>query len=76
MKYWILLLLSAATVDQPKMPTLLEKALRELPGVRLLDPSVDLVGIYTVDELKEFGYWPPWVSGILIEMGDWTSSRL
>ena len=61
MKYLIFFLLSATAVDQPKLPPLLEKALRGLPGLRLLDPSVDLVGEYTVNELKEFGHWPPWV---------------
>jgi hypothetical protein len=48
-------------IDQPTLPPLLEKALRGLPGLRLLDPSVDLVGGYTVNELKDFGFWPPWV---------------
>jgi hypothetical protein len=61
MQYLVFLLLSALAVDQPKLPPLLEAALRGLPGLRLLDPSVDLVGGYTVNELKEFGYWPPWV---------------
>ena len=61
MKYWIFILLSSVTVDQPRVPTLLQRVLRELPGLRLLDPSVDLVGVYTVEELKEFGHWPPWV---------------
>jgi hypothetical protein len=61
MKYLVFFLLSAMAVDQPTLPPLLEKALRGLPGLRLLDPSVDLVGGYTVNELKDFGFWPPWV---------------
>jgi len=61
MKYLVFFLLGATAFGQPAPPTLLEKALRGLPGLRLLDPSVDLIGEYTVDGLKEFGYWPPWV---------------
>jgi hypothetical protein len=61
MKYLAFFLLSAMAVEQPTLPPLLEKALRGLPGLRLLDPSVDLVGGYTVNELKDFGFWPPWV---------------
>jgi len=61
MKYLAFVLLSAMAVDQPTLPPLLEKALPGLPGLRLLDPSVDLVGGYTINELKELGSWPPWV---------------
>jgi hypothetical protein len=61
MKYLVFLLLSAMAVDQSTSPPLLDRALRGLPGLRLLDPSVDLVGGSTVNELKEFGCWPPWV---------------
>jgi len=61
MKYLLMLLLGLVLVDQPKPPRLLEQALARLPGLRLLDPSIDLAGGYTVDELKDFGYWPPWV---------------
>ena len=58
----IVLIVSAIAATQPTMPALLEEAMRRLPGVRLLDPSVDLVGRgYTLEELKSFGYWPPWV---------------
>jgi hypothetical protein len=58
----IVLLISAiVAAGQPKQPRLLEQAIRHFSGVRLLDPSVDLVGAYTVEELKESGYWPPWV---------------
>jgi hypothetical protein len=57
----IVLLSAIVAAAQPKEPRLLEQAVRHLSGVRLLDPSADLVGAYTVEELKEFGYWPPWV---------------
>src|SRR5215831_7145044 len=56
-----LIVLLVTVAAQPKEPPLLEQAMRRLSGVRLLDPSVDLAGGYTVEELKEFGYWPPWV---------------
>jgi hypothetical protein len=60
---WVALLLMSATIApaQPKLPTLLEQALRRLPGVNLLNPPVDLPSGYTIDQLKGFGYWPPWV---------------
>jgi hypothetical protein len=61
MKYLVFFLLSALAVDELAVPPILQRALRGLPDLRLLDPSVDLVGVYTVNELKEFGYWPPWV---------------
>jgi hypothetical protein len=56
----IALLLQAAPHRAPTTPPLLADAIRRLPGLRLLDPSVDLPGIYTVEEIKSFGYWPPW----------------
>lgn len=43
-------------------PSLLKQAMRHLPGFRLLDPTLDMVGGYTVEELKSFGYWPPWIA--------------
>jgi hypothetical protein len=60
---WTVLLLVSATIAtaQPKPPALLEQALRRLPGVSLLNPPVDLPSGYTIDQLKGFGYWPPWV---------------
>jgi hypothetical protein len=50
----------AQSVD-PKTPALLNDALRQLPGVRLLDPPRDLPGGYTIEEIRKLGYWPPWV---------------
>jgi hypothetical protein len=60
---WVVLLLVSATIAaaQPKPPALLEQALRRLPGVSILNPPVDLPSGYTIDQLKAFGYWPPWV---------------
>jgi hypothetical protein len=63
MRWVVLLLVSAALATaQPKPPALLEQALRQLPGVNILNPPVDLPGGYTIDQLKGFGYWPPWVA--------------
>ena len=61
MEYAAFLLLSVLAVDQPGLPPLLANALQQLPELRLLDPSVDLVGSYTLEELRGFGYWPPWL---------------
>jgi hypothetical protein len=67
MKPLILFLVAFLAVDQSttrstaQIPPLLVKGLDSLPGLRLLNPSSDLVGGYTVDELRDFGYWPPWV---------------
>src|SRR4051812_34333359 len=58
----IVLFFTAVAAAQPTVPPLLEQAMRHLPGLRLLDPTVDLVGAYTVEELKNLGYWPPWVT--------------
>ncbi len=44
-----------------EMPAALAAALRGIPGARLLDPESDLVGDYTTDDLREAGYWPPWI---------------
>jgi hypothetical protein len=57
----VLALLGLMVVADPKPPRLLEQALRESPNLRLLDPAVDLQGGYTLAELKNFGYWPPWI---------------
>src|SRR3954447_24224579 len=56
------LFVAAVAAPQPRVPPLLEQAMRHLPGLRLLDPTVDMVGAYTVEELKNLGYWPPWVT--------------
>ena len=59
---FIVLFFSTSVVGQGTMPALLEQAMRRLPELRLLDPSIDLVGRgYTLEELKSCGYWPPWV---------------
>lgn len=63
MKRAILLpMLAILAVGQSKPPALLVDALRRLPGVHLLEPSlVSLPGGGTVDDLKRDGFWPPWV---------------
>ncbi len=68
MKLAVVLLLSAVVVghlaaapDPPPLPSLLANGLRQLPGLRLLDQSRDLLGGITVDDLKDSGYWPPWL---------------
>jgi len=63
-KYWTLLLF-LALADGPQPPAVLEQALRSMPGLRLLDPSLDLIGAYTVDQLQELHLWPPWFTADL-----------
>jgi len=66
MKWLISFCLLAPTVAaQDKPPELLVQALQRLPGVSLLNPSRDLPGGYTVDQLKAFGYWPAWTTADL-----------
>jgi hypothetical protein len=55
------LLLGALAAVQPSLPSSLAEAIRRTPGLRLLDPAVDVVG-YSVDELKRFGLWPSWIT--------------
>jgi hypothetical protein len=54
-------MVAVMVVSQPKPPALLEQALLRHPDLRILDPSADLVGGYTIDELRQFRVWPPWV---------------
>src|SRR5438132_10983114 len=68
MRLGALLLLSAvaashlaAAPDLPPAPSLLANGLRQLPGLRLLDQSSDLLGGISVDDLKDYGFWPPWL---------------
>ena len=63
MKHLILALIGVLAIDQPEPPALLKQALVKLPGFRTLNPSTDLAGAYTLDELKSFKLWPPWVIG-------------
>jgi len=53
--------LAAIFAEQPKLPRLLEHALSGLPDLRVLDPASDLRGGYTLDDLKYFRAWPPWI---------------
>jgi hypothetical protein len=52
-------ILSAAQVPSP--PRLLADVLRAHSEWRLLDPTTDLVGDYTVKQLEELDRWPPWI---------------
>ena len=56
-----LALMLGLSAQQPQVPALLQETLRRSPELRLLDPSIDLRGGYTIDEIRNFGYWPPWV---------------
>ena len=46
--------------SQPATPALLEQALKNEPGIRLLNAATDLRE-YSQPELEKFGYWPPWL---------------
>ena len=63
MRTSLFLILSASCrFAQPKPPALLMEALRQLPSVHVLEPSmVDLRGGFTTDDLKRDGFWRPWV---------------
>ena len=56
-----LALVAGLSAQEPRLPALLGDILDRRPDLRLLDPSIDLPGGYTIDEIKDFGYWPPWV---------------
>jgi hypothetical protein len=45
----------------PTPPALLAEALKGHPTWRLLDPTTDLVGDYTIKQLEELDRWPPWL---------------
>jgi hypothetical protein len=51
--------LVAAQVPAP--PPLLADALKARPEWRLLDPTTDLVGDYTIAQLEALDRWPPWM---------------
>jgi hypothetical protein len=63
MANWALFLALSATVcaQERQPPPLLSDVLDRRQDLRLLDPSVDLPGGYTIDEIKDFGFWPPWI---------------
>ena len=52
---------SPATTPTPTPPPLLANLLRGQPAWRLLDPTTDLVGDYTIKQLEELDRWPPWL---------------
>jgi hypothetical protein len=45
----------------PTPPPILADALKAQPAWRLLDPTTDLVGDYTIKQLEELDRWPPWL---------------
>jgi len=63
MRTSLFLIISASCAfAQRKTPALLVEALRQLPGVQVLEPSlVSLPGGFTADDLKSGGYWYPWM---------------
>jgi hypothetical protein len=46
-----------------KPPPLLANLLQLQPEWALLDPTTDLVGDYTVEQLEDLDRWPPWLEG-------------
>ena len=46
---------------EPQPPRAFGALLRAQSEWRLLDPAIDLVGDYTVDQLKALDRWPPWL---------------
>jgi len=57
----LLTLVAPTSPEQDRPPSLLEEVLRVRKDLRLLNPAADLQGEYTIEEIKDFGYWPPWV---------------
>jgi hypothetical protein len=45
----------------PAPPRLLANLLRARAEWRLLDPTIDLVGDYTITQLEALDRWPPWI---------------
>ena len=54
---------AAAAAQAPKLPRLLAGVLRGHAEWRLLDPTTDLVGDYTIAQLEDLDRWPPWLEG-------------
>jgi hypothetical protein len=52
-------LLAAQT---PAPPPLIADLLRARPEWRLLDPTTDLIGDYTIAQLEALDRWPPWIA--------------
>jgi hypothetical protein len=50
-------------VQVPTPPRLLAGVLKAQLDWRLLDPTTDLVGDYTIAQLDELDRWPPWMEG-------------
>jgi hypothetical protein len=47
----------------PKPPALLRDLLKIETEWRILNPTIDLVGDYTIKELEDLDRWPPWIEG-------------
>jgi len=45
----------------PSPPPLMADVLKGRSEWRLLDPTIDLVGDYTIAQLQELDRWPPWI---------------
>ena len=57
-------LASPVAAPEPlKPPALLAAVLLAQPEWRLLDPSTDLIGDYTVAQLEDLDRWPAWITG-------------
>jgi hypothetical protein len=52
---------SVIAAQSPTPPPLLADLLRAQPAWRLLDPTTDLVGDYTIKQLEDLDRWPPWL---------------
>jgi hypothetical protein len=47
----------------PKPPALLRDLLKVETDWRILNPTVDLVGDRTIEQLEDLDLWPPWIEG-------------
>ena len=56
-----LALVASLSAQQSELPALLRDTLNRQADLRLLNPSIDLPGGYTINEIRDFGYWPPWI---------------
>ena len=55
--------MAAPPLKPLKPPALLADLLKVEPAWRLLDPTIDLVGDYTIEQLEDADRWPPWIEG-------------
>ena len=57
----VLFALVATVALQLHPPPLLRHILQKHPELTLLNPAIHFPGDYTERELRDFGYWPPWL---------------